>query len=118
VVPKIVNPWRLILSVVIVALGSAAIWAWHEGSQQADATLVRAESPAPVQQSPLPALDHAAVSETAPAPASSPQAEPAPAASDGNQFTTSAAVDPPDVDTPEPAQEKFARGGHADSDQN
>ena len=110
------NPWRKILAVVIVALGSAAIWAWHEGSPPADATLVRAESPAPVQQSPLPAPDHAAVSEPAPTP--SPQAEPAPSASDGNQANTSATVESPDVDTPEPAQRKFTRGGHADSDQN
>jgi hypothetical protein len=114
------NPWRKILAVVIVALGSAAIWAWHEGSPPADATLVRAESPAPVQQSPLPAPDHAAVSEPAPAPTPSPQAEPAPApaASVANQANTSASVDPPNVDTPEPAQRKFARSGHADSDQN
>jgi hypothetical protein len=114
------NQWRMILAVVIVALGSAAIWAWHEGSQPADATLVRAESPAPVQQSPFQAPAHAGVSEPAPAPAPtpSPQAEPAPAASVGNQANTSASVDPPNVDTPEPAQRKFARSGHADSDQN
>ena len=114
------NPWRMILAVVIVALGSAAVWAWHEESQQVDATPVRAESPTPVQQSALPALDHTAVSEPAPAlaPTSSPQAEPAPAASDSNQSTTSVVVDPPNVDTPEPAQRKFARGGRADSDQN
>jgi cytoskeletal protein RodZ len=110
------NPWRMILAVVIVALGAAAIWTWHEGAQRADATLVRAESPAPVQQLTLQAPDHAAVSEPAPAPTSSPRAEPA--ASDGNQANTSATVEAPDIDTPEPAQLKFARGGHADSDQN
>jgi hypothetical protein len=108
----------MILAVVIVALGSAAIWAWHERSQQAVATLVRAEPSTPVRESHLPAPDHAAVSELAPAPISSPQAEPAPAASDSNQATTSATVDPPNVDTPEPAQRKFARSGHADADQN
>ena len=114
------NPWRMILAVAIVALGSAAVWAWHEESQQLDATPVHAELPALAQQSPLPAPDHAAVSEPAPAfaPTSSPQAEPAPAVSDGNQSTTSVVVDPPNVDTPEPAQRKFARGGRADSDQN
>ena len=112
------NPWRMILAVVIVVLGSVAIWTWREGSQQVDATLVRAESPAPVQQSPLPAPDHAAVSEPAPALTSSPQVELAPAGSDGNQATTSAPVDSPNMDTPEPAQLKFASGGHADSDQN
>jgi hypothetical protein len=114
------NPWRMIFAVVIVALGSAAIWVWHEGSPQADATLVRAESPAPIQQLPFQAPAHAAVSEASPAPAPipSPQAEPAPAASDGSQANASASVDPPNVDTPEPAQRKFARSGHADSDQN
>ena len=114
------NAWRMILIVAIVALGSAAIWTWHEGSQQADAALVRVESFVPIQESPLAGPDNAAMSDPAyaPAPTSSPQAEPAPAASDSNQVTTGATVDPPSVDTPEPAQEKFARGGHADSDQN
>jgi hypothetical protein len=112
------NPWRIIPAVVIVALGSAAIWAWHEGLPPAEATLARAEPPAQVQQSPLPAPDRAAVSEPAPTPTPSPQAEPAPAASVANQANTSASVDPPNVDTPEPAQRKFARSGHADSDQN
>jgi hypothetical protein len=112
------NPWRMSLAVVIVALGATAIWTWHEGAHQADATLVRAESPAPVQQLPLQAPDHAAVSEPAPAPTSSPRSEPAFAASDGDQANTSPTVELPDIDTPEPAQLKFARGGHADSDQN
>jgi hypothetical protein len=112
------NPWRMILAVVIVALGSVAIWTWHEGSQRADITVVRVESPAPVRQLPLPAPDHGAVSEPDSAPTSSPRAEPAPTASDGNQANASATVESPDIDTPEPAQLKFARGGHADSDQN
>jgi cytoskeletal protein RodZ len=112
------NPWRLILSVVIVALGSAAIWAWHEGSPTTEATLVRSESPAPVQLSSPLARDHTAVSEPAASPTSSPQAEPARAASDGGQETTNAAADPPSIDTPEAAQRKFARGGHAESDPN
>jgi hypothetical protein len=109
------NPWRMILAVTTVALVSAAIWLWHDGSQQADATVVRAEPNAPVQ-SPLPAPDNGASSDPAPAPTSSPPT--GPAASDGNQVTTSVVVDPPDVDTPEPAQRKFARGGRAEPDQN
>jgi len=112
------NPWRMILAVVIVALGAVAIWTWHDGSQQADATLARAESSAPAQQLPLPSPDHAAVSEPAPAPTSLPRSDPASTASDGSQANTSATVESPDIDTPEPAQLKFARGGHADSDQN
>ena len=109
--------WRMILAVVIVALGAAAIWAWQEGSQHEDATLARAVPVAPVQQPQLPAADQAVVSDSSPAPAPLPQAEPVPA-SDGNQVTTSASVEPPSVDTPEPAQQKFARGGRAEPDQN
>ena len=108
---------RIILAVVIVALGAAAVWAWQEGSQHGDATLARAVTAAPVQQQ-VPAPDQAVVSDSSPTPASLPQAEPAPVASDGNQATTSAAVEPPNVDTPEPAQQKFARGGRAEPDQN
>ena len=110
--------WRMILAVVVVALGAAAIWAWQEGSQHGDATLARAVPAAPVQQPQLPVADQAVVSDSSPAPASLPQPEPAPVASDGNQATTSAAVEPPNVDTPEPAQRKFARGGRAEPDQN
>ena len=102
--------WRIILAVVMVALGAAAIWAWQLGSQHGDATLARAVPPAPVQQPQLPAPDQAVVSESS--------AEPAPVVSDGSQTATSAAVEPPNVDTPEPAQQKFARGGRAEPDQN
>jgi hypothetical protein len=112
------NPWRLILAVVVIALGAVAIWTWHEESQEADAPLVRVESPAPVRQSLLPAPDHAAVSDPSPAPTTPQHAEPASTASDDSQANVSATVDSPNVDTPEPAQLKFARGGHADSDQN
>jgi hypothetical protein len=110
--------WRMILAVVIVALGAAAIWAWQVGSQHGDATLARAVPAVPVQQPQLPAPDQAVVSESSPAPTSLPQAEPAPVVSDGSQTATSAAVEPPNVDTPEPAQQKFARGGRAEPDQN
>ena len=101
--------WRMILAVVIVALGATAIWAWQEGSQHGDATLARAVPSAPKQPQ-LPAPDQAVVRDSS--------AEPAPVASDGNQVTTSAVVEPPNVDTPEPAQQKFARGGRAEPDQN
>ena len=110
--------WRVILAVVIVALGAAAIWAWQEGSQRGDATLAHAVPAAPVQQPQLPAADRVVVSDSSPTPTALPQAEPAPVASDGTQTTTSAAVEPPNVDTPEPAQQKFARGGRAEPDQN
>ena len=110
--------WRMILTVVIVALGAAAFWAWQEGSQHGDATLAHAVPAAPVRQPQLPAADQAVVSDSSPAPAPLPQAEPVPVASDGNQAPASAAVEPPSVDTPEPAQQKFARGARAGPDQN
>ena len=110
--------WRMILAVVIVALGAAAIWAWQEGSQHGDATLAHAVPASPFQQPQLPAANQAVVSDSSPAPPTLAPAEPAPVASDGNQVTTSAAVEPPSVDTPEPAQRKFARGGRAEPDQN
>ena len=111
--------WRMILAVVVVALGAAAIWAWQEGSQHGDATLAHAVPAAPVQQPQLPAPDQAVVSDSSSGPTSLPRAdEPALVASDGDQGTTSVAVEPPSVDTPEPAQQKFARGGRAEPDQN
>jgi hypothetical protein len=110
--------WRMILAVVIVALSAAAIWAWQEGSQRGDATLAHAVPAAPVMQPQLPGADQVVVSDSSPTPTSLPQAEPAPVASGGTQTTTSAAVEPPNVDTPEPAQQKFARGGRAEPDQN
>ena len=110
--------WRMMLAVVVVALGAAAIWAWQEGSQHGDATLAHAVPATPVLEPQLPPPDQAVVSDSSPAPRSLPQAEPAPVASDGNQATTSAPVEPPSVDTPEPAQQKFARGGRAEPDRN
>src|SRR5258708_314452 len=97
---------RIILAGVIVALGAAAIWAWQEGSQHGDATLAHAVPAAPVQRPQLPAPDQAVVSDSSSGPASLPQAEPAPVAPDVNQATSSVAVEPPSVDTPEPAQQK------------
>jgi hypothetical protein len=111
--------WRVLLGIAIVALGSAAIWAWQEGLRP-DSTLARAEPSVPAQQPPLPPPDQSTTNDPTPSPAppSSPQAEPAPAVSDGDQTMPSAAVEPPSVDTPEPAERKFARGGRAEPDQN
>jgi hypothetical protein len=110
------NQWRVILAVVIVALGSGAIWVWHEGSRSADTTLAPAEVSAPIQQSPVSVPDQSVASDAAPTPP--PQAEPVSAAPEDNRSVTNAAVEPPNVDTPEPAERKFASGGRAESDQN
>ena len=105
---------RVIVAVAIVALGSGAIWVWREGSQHTDATPAPAEASAPVQQSSVPVSVQSVASDAAPAP----PAEPTSATPQDNQSTTSAAVEPPNVDTPEPAERKFASGGRAESDQN
>jgi len=113
---SIMNQRRIILAVVTVGLVSAAIWTWHEGSQQANATLPHAEASAPAQDAPVPPSDHGATTGAAPAVPSPPQSQPV--SSDGDQSTASANVEPPSVDEPEPAQRKFASGGHAQPDQN
>ena len=111
------NQWRMIVAVAIVALGSGAVWVWHEGSQNTDATpAARADASVQVQQAPIPE-PHQSVASDAP-PASSSPVEPAPVAPENNESTTSAAVEPTNVDTPEPAERKFAGGGRAEPDQN
>jgi hypothetical protein len=113
------NQSRMILVVATVAVVSGAIWIWNGRPQLADATLVRAKPFAPVPELRLPAQDHVAASDLSPAPPSSRPAEPVVAASDGNQSTTSVVVvDPPSVDAPEPAERRFASGGHAESNLN
>ena len=114
------NQWRIVLAVVIVALGSGALWLWHEGSQSVDATPAPAQEPAPVQQSsiPAPVADQSVASAATPSAPSAPPAQPTPAASEVTESATSAAVEPPNVDTPEPAERKFASGGRPDPEQN
>ena len=109
---------RVILVVLIVALGSGALWMWHAGSQSVDAAPARAEAAAPVRQSPVPVSDQTVASDATPAAQSSPPAQPASVPPEDNKSTMSAAAEPPNVDTPEPAERKFASGGRADSDPN
>ena len=111
---------RMILVVTIIALGAAGIWTWREGSQQpapADATLVSTQAQAPVEESRLSTSTHAdatsAASSIPPPPAAS--TEPSSPPPDGAPSATNTQVDPPDVDTPEPAARKFASGGQAPS---
>ena len=112
------NRWRTILAATIVAMVAAAAWVWHEGSGEEDATVAHTQPAAPVQQPALPTLAQGPVSDPTPAPPSEPQAAPASAQPEVNQATTNVAAEPANVDTPEPAQAKFARGGRADPDQN
>ena len=114
------NQRQVILTVVVVGLVSAALFAWHESADDADTTPAPAQASAPTQatQPPLPSDQVAASDATAPAPAAQPQAETTPAAPDVSQSAVSAPVEPPNVDTPEPAQRKFARGAQPQPDQN
>ena len=112
------SQWRAILLVTIVALAAAAIWTRHEVSEQGDATLLAREQPsAPVAQPPVSVPVIAAATESSTAVPAAPPAQPATVASD---VEAPAAVDlpPQSMDTPEPAQAKFARGGRLDPDQN
>ena len=111
------SQWRAILLVTIVALAAAAIWTRHEVSEQGDATLAREQPSAPVAQPPVSVPVIAAATESSTAVPAAPPAQPATVASD---VEAPAAVDlpPQSVDTPEPAQAKFARGGRLDPDQN
>jgi cytoskeletal protein RodZ len=109
---------RMILVVAIIALGAAGMWTWRERSQQpalADATLVSTQAQAPVEESRLSTSTHpdatGAASSIPPPPAASTQ--PSSPAPDSAPRATNTQVDPPDVDTPEPAARKFASGGHA-----
>lgn len=108
------NQRRIILALVTVGLVSAAIWTWHERLQQANATLPHAEASAPAQDAHLPPSDHGATTDDRPVPP--PQSQPV--SSDGDRSTASANVEPRSVDEPEPAERKFASGGHVQPDQN
>lgn len=109
------NQWRTILVVMIVVF--AAVWASHEMSEHGGAPLARTQPSEPARPSPFSApLAAAATESSAPAPVT-PPAQPATVVSDV-QDTTAVDLTPPNVDTPEPAQAKFARGGRTDPDQN
>ena len=113
------NQQQVILTVVAVGLVSAALWAWHKGSNSPDAIPAHAAAPTPANPfSPSSSAPVAASDAAAPALAAAPsQADAAPAVPDVRQ-STSAPVEPPNVDTPEPAQRKFARGTRPEPDQN
>jgi hypothetical protein len=111
---------RVILTVVTVGLVSAAIWAWHERPDRTEAAPAPRQAFAPAQEAQLPPPVQSAPSDPALAVPPPTQAEPASAAGapEVDQSSVSAHVDPPSVDTPEPAQQKFARGARAEPDQN
>ena len=114
------NQRQVIVAAVAVGLVSAALWVWHQSADNSDAAPAQAAATPANPFSPPPGRIAASGGDSvtlAPAPATQPQAEPAPA-SDVGQSVVSAPVDTPNVDTPEPAERKFAHGGRPNSDQN
>src|SRR3569833_1231757 len=110
------NQRRVILPVVAVGLMAAALWYWRGSSEQPEAmtptkgtasmqNAFHGPSSGPAPTEPPPASGSAVSAAAIPAP----QVAPPPA---------SAPAEPPQsVDTPEPAQRKFARGGKPDEPQ-
>jgi hypothetical protein len=113
---QIMNQRQVIVSVVVVGLMSAAVWAWHVSAQQEDLARVPAKSSAPLRDAfynpaaPAGSTALGAVTTTTPQPAAPALAAPE---ADKNLVSAQAQV-PPDVDTPEPAERKFAHGVRAD----
>lgn len=113
------NQRQVILAVAAVGLGALGLWAWHMGSQPDDET--PAQAAAPIPASPFAPSGHSEVSEPAPvviASAPKTEAEDEPAAPEVDQSAPPAYVAPPNVDTPEPAERKFARGAHSEPSPN
>jgi hypothetical protein len=109
---------QIILAVVIVGLISAAAWVRHESSQQPETAQGPAQVTALQDAFHQPSSTPAAASDPAPAEASaSLRFVPAPtAAPEVQPPPLSAQAEPPpqSVDTPEPAQRRFARGARSD----
>jgi hypothetical protein len=108
----------MILGLVAVAVVAAALWVWHEGSHEAHLALAPANVSAPIEDSIHQSAPALAPVEPVP-PASPPERTAgvpttAAAVPDVGQNATAAQGEPPNVDTPEPAQRKFAHGATAD----
>jgi hypothetical protein len=108
--------YKLILAVAAVGVVAAVLFAWRMSAEDVDTT-----QPAAAQQTPAspfaPSSTHVASSEpvaapTPAAPAATAAVEPTPEA------PVVAAPAPVDVDTPEPAERKFAHGGRSEPEQN
>lgn len=111
---------RIILAGAILVAAAAGIWAWHENSQPAEPPLAHTDTSSFPAQPFQPSLNANSPSSPAPAPVAppSPPSQPPAVTPENAEAATGAAVEPPNVDMPEPAERKFAKGGHADSDQN
>ena len=113
------NQRRVILGVIAIGLVTAALWYGRGSSDQADVTMTPTKGTTSLQ-------DAFHGPSSAPAPQESPPASgsvisvgSAPASEVAPPSTSAPAEPPQSVDTPEPAQKKFARGGKPDeSEQN
>jgi hypothetical protein len=115
------NQQRVILAVVTLGLVSTGVWLWQHDSTATDVTPSRPLPARPFQQ--VAVSGSAAVAVTEPALTVTPVAQPEPAAPAATTDDTQSAATPTpsaapaNVDTPEPAQRKFAHGGHAEPEQ-
>ena len=110
------NQRGVILAVVAVGLVSAALWYWHGSAEQpaapkGTASLQGAFHGSATGPSPWPAPSSQTTvsADAVPAPAAAPEVAPPPASTPPET--------PQSVDTPEPAQRKFARGAKPDEPQ-
>ena len=110
---------QMVLAVVVVGVVAAALWTWRESSQQPDVAMAPSKAASLQDAFHNPAAAHVAPSEPAPtATTSLPPSPVAASAPEVDQSAVKAQAEPQSVDTPEPADRKFARGGHPDeSDQ-
>jgi len=107
------NQRRVILAVMAVGLVAAALWYWRGSSNQANVPMTPTKGTASMQDA-----FHGPSSGAAPAASGSAMSAAAVPAPEVAPPPASAPAEPPQsVDTPEPAQRKFARGGKPDEPQ-
>ena len=107
------NQRGVILAVVTVGLVAAALWYWRGNAEQADVAMTPAKGTSSMQDA-FHGQSAPAPVEPAPASATTTLAA-APASAEAAPSLASVPTEPPQsVDTPEPAQRKFARGGTPD----
>lgn len=110
---------RTILIVALVGIGAAGTWAWQHRAPSAQMKVASVSGSPEQPPPPPPAVPPPVSSEAASSAPATPQ-PPTPAAPvppDNEQGETSVNTATPDVDTPEPAERKFARGARPASDE-
>ena len=108
---------RMILGLATLAVVGAGAWAWYGNSASPETTPAQSAALSPFRK-----VDPATVAsaQSAPEVTPAPQAavDPTPAASDESApIAAPVNAEPRSVDTPEPAQQKFAHGSHVEPEQ-